>query len=117
MVIRQNKYCKKHNIYIIPTLHRYENLTDIIHKRDGEEVTRIMNGAQLPESLDDEPLPLGDDVEDGVGLGEGPVRYLEGAGAVGSSAAASAAAYRERRSAGTIEGVRRRAGRRVEPAA
>ena len=81
----------------------------MVHKGDGEEVSRIVNGAELAESLDDEPLALRHNVEDGVGLCQGPAAHLEGAGAVSSSSPSSrgsAAAHHGKGRAGVaVEGV------------
>jgi len=45
----------------------------LVDEGDGEEVSRVVYGAEFPEAFDDEEVSLGDDVEDGVGFGDGPV--------------------------------------------
>jgi len=83
-------------------------LTNIVHEGNGEKVTGILNGIQLAEPLDDEALALRHDVEDGVGLGDGPPAHLEGSRAVPAAASgrpAAAAPDGEGRAGVAVEGV------------
>ena len=63
--------------YVHGALPHVYDVRDAVHEGHGEEVPRLVYRVQFSESLHDHALPLGHDVDHGVGLGYRPAGYLE----------------------------------------